>query len=135
MSKENDLDEIEKAKKEIAKEVILEEIKKSTIFETSNEDGDSFFKGVINHLMNIKNNVSTKTEYLSVNENFTGTKLQFLADCGNIPYLKEFMTIFETKRISLERKGRKELLIALKERQQELERERAEKLNSLSGSL
>lgn len=91
---------------------------------------DSYFKAIVNKLMS-EDNPSTKTEYLTVTENFVGAKLTFLSKYGNIPYLKDFVDTFETKRISLERKGRKELIMSLIERQQEIERQREVKMKSM----
>lgn len=82
-------------------------------FIPSSESGsDSFFKHIIKELFGL-NNISLKTEYLNVTENFVGTKLDFLSKYGNMPYLEEFMQKFEIKRVSLGRKGRKEILMAL----------------------
>ena len=85
----------------------------------SKDDADSFFRGVLNNLMNDKN-ISLKTEYLNVAENFSGAKLEFLSTYGNMPYLSEFIKIFETKRVSLERKSRKEIVMTLEKREQEI---------------
>lgn len=114
------------------KEELLKELQETEILETGKKDSESFFKSVLDQLMNL-NDMSTKTEYLNVNENFAGAKLHFLAKHGNIPYLLDFINIFEQKRVSLQRKGRKEILIALKERQQEIERERQVNVNKLMG--
>lgn len=104
--------------------------KDTYILEGEDTGGDSYFKSIVNMLMD-KTNPSTKTEYLNVKENFVGAKLSFLAIHGNIPYLQDFVNIFELKRISLERKGRKELIMSLVERQQELERQRDERLKQM----
>lgn len=81
---------------------------------------DSYFKNIVNALFDTKKNVSAKTEYMSVKENFSGAKLEFLADFCNMPYLHKFIHHLEIKRISLERKGRKEILMALEKREEEL---------------
>lgn len=105
----------------------------TTILNTTNPlDSDTFFKNIVNQL-NDKNNISLKTEYLNVTENFVGTKLEFLSKYGNMPYLKEFVNIFEIKRVSLERKGRKELIMALQNRQQEIEQQNKNLLNKQLG--
>jgi hypothetical protein len=75
----------------------------------------------------------TKTEYINTKENFVGAKLTFLARYGNIPYLEEFINIFERKRISLERKGRKEIIMALEKRQEEIDKQRESRLQSALG--
>lgn len=116
----------------ISPEKLLQQLESNNLIEDSQENSDSFFKAVINHLLSDKE-ISTKTEYLNVKENFAGAKLHFLAKHGNIPYLSDFIEIFERKRVSLQRKGRKELLLALKERQQEIEREKQMQLSMLGG--
>jgi hypothetical protein len=83
---------------------------------------DSFFKATVNQL-NSPKNIGMKTEYRDVNENFSGAKLHYLGQFCNMPYLKEFVEVFETKRVSLERKGRIEIIKALQERRQEIELE------------
>lgn len=112
---------------------IAESIKQNTITSKINEDdSDSFYKNVVNKLFDDKD-ISTKTEYLNVRENFVGAKLEFYAKYGNIPYLKFFIQELETKRVSLERKGRKEILMALQERKQEIEQQRLNNLRGLFG--
>lgn len=96
----------------------------------SDSSADSFFRTIINSLHD-KKNISTKTEYLNVNENFAGTRLEFYSQFAFMPFLKNFVEIFEEKRVSLERKGRKELIMALQEKQQEFNRERANKFSKL----
>lgn len=95
-------------------------------------NSDSYFKSVVTNLMDTKN-PSTKTEYRNVAENFTGAKLTFLALYGNIPLLSPFVDIFEIKRISLERKSRKELIMALVEREQEVRRQAENRTRGLLG--
>lgn len=110
---------------------IATDIKESTIVTTSDDNStDSYFRGVLDKLFDRKD-VSSKTEYLSVTENFAGAKIEFYARFGNMPYLNNFMNIFETKRISLERKGRKEILMGLQERKQEIENQRMSNLKNL----
>ena len=96
------------------------------------ENSDSFFRNVVNKLFD-NSEISLKTEYLNVTENFSGSKLEFLSAYGNMPYLKEFITIFEKKRVSLERKGRKEILMALQQRQEEIKQEQINKARSILG--
>lgn len=108
---------------------IVKDLKETGIIQASGSSTDSYFRGVLDKLFDTKD-VSSKTEYLNVPENFNGTKLEFYASFGNMPYLKNFMKTFETKRISLERKGRKEILMGLQERKQEMEAQRMENLRS-----
>ena len=96
------------------------------------ESNDSFFKTIINKLFD-KTDISLKTEYLNTMENFAGSKLQFLAKYGNMPYLNEFIDIFETKRVSLKRKGRQEIIMALQQKEQEDVSEKAQQLKSIFG--
>lgn len=82
-------------------------------------NSDNFFRAVIQEMMSEKN-ISLKTEYVNVNENFAGAKLEFLAKQGNMPYLKDFINILEIKRVSLERKSRIELIKAFEKRDEEV---------------
>lgn len=99
---------------EIAKK--LESIKKE--YGGSNKDVESFFTEVLKQLLQ-PDNISLKTEYLNVNENFAGVRLDFMAKYGGMPYLRDFINIFEQKRVSLERKSRKELVMVLEQRERE----------------
>jgi len=111
---------------------IAENIKNSTHIETTDKksDSDTFFRSILTQLFDTTQNVSAKTEYISLGENFTGAKLEYLSTLGNIPYLKEFINIFEIKRISYLRKGRQEIILALKEREQEV---RQQQINQMAG--
>lgn len=84
------------------------------------DESDNFFRAVVNKLLNAED-ISLKTEYLTVNENFAGAKLEFLAKYGNMPYLKDFIRILETKRVSLHRKSRIELIKAFERRDEEIQ--------------
>lgn len=86
------------------------------------KDIESFFTEVLKQLLN-KDNISLKTEYLNVNENFAGVRLEFLSRFANMPYLHDFIDIFEQKRVSLERKSRKEIVMVLEKREQEVQRQ------------
>jgi len=99
-------------------------------FEKSN-DADSFFKSVVNKLSPESEGISTKTEYLNVVENFSGSKLEFLADFGKMPYAKKFIHVWETKRISLERKGRIELVRIMEKREEELRFQQQQTANKI----
>lgn len=104
------------------------------IIETSpKSDADSFFRNAVNMLYDTKKDVSAKTEYLNVMENFAGAKLEFLADFCKMPYLRNFLEAWEIKRISLERKGRKEILLALEKRQEELNAQQSRMFSAFNG--
>jgi len=141
MDKQNQLIKEEKSTKEDKKKLNpviiehegmdidnLEEIKKaltdSKIFDykqESNKDmSDNFFRAVITEMMN-DNNISLKTEYLNQNENFSGSKLEFLSKYANMPQLHDFIKILETKRVSLNRKSRIELIKAFDKREEEIQ--------------
>ena len=98
----------------------------------NSENSDSFFRNLLNKLFD-KKDISLKTEYLNVMENFTGSKLEFLSKYGNMPYLNEFVDIFETKRVSLKRKGRQEIIMALQQREQELQAEQQQRFKTMFG--
>lgn len=100
--------------------------------ESGQNSSDSFFRWIITALFS-KENISLKTEYLNVNENFIGSKLEFLSKYGNMPYLSEFLEIFETKRVSLDRKGRKEILMALQKREEEIQQDKLRNMRGLLG--
>lgn len=85
----------------------------------SNDNSDNFFRAVIREFLN-DNSISLKTEFLNPNETFQATKLTFLAKYGNMPYLNDFLHILETKRVSLERKSRIELIKAFEKRDEEM---------------
>lgn len=110
----------------------LEDLDNTEISFENEETTDSFFKGIVDKLFDSEN-VETKTEYLSVKENFVGTKLSFLAKYGNIPYLAEFIKTFERKRISLNRRGRKEIIMALEKREEEIRKRRDDSLKNMLG--
>lgn len=120
-----------KKKKELTPEAIehkseleIEELKKLAEnidkfdFEPEKKDSETFYKIAIKELFN-NENVEQKTEWLNPLEVFEATKLQFLGDYGNIPILKDFISGLERKRISLNRKGREEIILSLQERRQE----------------
>lgn len=110
---------------------IAQNLQDTTIIETEQEEtSDTYFRAVLDKLFSVTN-VSSKTEYLNVKENFAGSKVEFFSSYGNMPYLKKFIEIFEIKRISLERKGRKEILLGLQERRQEIEQQRIENMRSM----
>lgn len=102
---------------------IAQDIKNSDVIPKSDDSADSFFREIIKSL-NDTDNISTKTEYLNVSENFAGTRLEFYSEFAFMPFLKNFVRTFETKRVSLERKGRKELIMALQEKHQEMKQDK-----------
>lgn len=114
--KETNISNLEDIKKLINTGKNLLEIKGGN---DSQFNSDSFFKEVITQLLS-GDNISLKTEYINQNENFAGSKLEFLAKFGNMPYLTDFIKIFETKRVSLGRKSRIELIKAFEKRDEEV---------------
>lgn len=90
---------------------------------------DSYFKAIINNLYS-KENISLKTEYMNEDENFSGAKLEFLtSECG-FHMGRAFLPIWEQKRVSLNRKSRQEIIMALWQRQNEIaEQERTKRLH------
>lgn len=96
------------------------------------DSADTFFRNVVQSLYSRKD-ISTKTEYLNVIENYIGTKLDFLSLYGNMPFLNKFINIFETKRVSLNRKGRQEIIMALQEKRQEEMQQRTNNLKNIFG--
>lgn len=112
--------------------VLAQEMQSTIVSSKNDNDSDTYFRNIVNSLDDRKK-ISTNTEYLSVQENFTGTKLEFLSQFAYMPFLKNFVEIFETKRVSLERKGRIEKIKALQERQQELKTERLQNLANVFG--
>lgn len=117
-------------------EEIINKLEQSNLIniqkDSSSDESDNFFRRVITEMLN-DNNISLKTEYLNANEVFTGVKLEFLAKKGNMPYLKDFVQIFETKRVSLERKSRIELIKAFEKRDEDLNAQN--RMNALKGFL
>lgn len=105
----------------------------NTILDIDNTDEDSFFKAVVSQLYN-NENVETKTENSGVRESFFLTRMSLIAKTYDVPIMGDFINILERKRISIDRKGRKELIVSLLERQQEIERQRAsQQANALGG--
>lgn len=105
-------------------EKLNKEIDINTILDVDKEDEDSFFKSVVTQMFNNKD-VETKSYNTGVKESFELARLSFLGERCNIPSMTEFVDRLERKRISIDRKGRIELVTALIERQQEIERKRA----------
>jgi len=99
------------------KESILN--KDSDIIYSDNDSSDNFFRAVIKEMLSDKN-IELKTEYVSLNENFAGAKLEFLAKYGNMPYLSDFLGILERKRVSLQRKSRIEMIKIFENRNEEI---------------
>lgn len=91
----------------------------SDIITTDKNTSDNFFRAVIDKMFN-SDDIELKTEYVSLNENFSGAKLEFLAKYGNMPYLHDFLNILERKRVSLGRKSRIELIKVFEKRDEEI---------------
>jgi hypothetical protein len=92
------------------------------VFENKSEDSDSYFRSIIDGL-NTTKDIETKTELLDVAETYGVSKMDFLGEITEEPTYKLFMAKFKVNRVSLKRRGRQELIMALVERQQERERE------------
>jgi hypothetical protein len=106
---------------EAIKEAISKVNNNSEYFNSKDDNmSDNFFRAVIMELLSDKN-ISLKTEYLSVNENFAGAKLEFLSKYANMPELSVFLKTLETKRVSLNRKSRIELIKAFDKRDEEVD--------------
>lgn len=90
--------------------------------EYTGDSGDinSYFTNVLDKLMS-KDDISLKTEYINVNENFAGVVLDFLGEYANMPYLNRFVELWEMKRVSLGRKSRKEMVMTLEKRETEVQ--------------
>lgn len=106
----------------------------NTILDTGKEDDDSLFKSIVTQLFN-NNDVETKSQNNGVRESFFLARMSFLGDHCNIPSMSAFVQRLERKRISIDRKGRTELVTALLERQQELERIRQAEQQKLLGKV
>lgn len=96
--------------------------------EKEESESNSFFRRIIDHLFSPAN-VSAKTEYLDEAENLYGSMLEFISVYADIPSLAEFVRTFETKRISLKRQGRIEIVKSLERRQEEVDFQRQQQFN------
>lgn len=104
---------------EIDKLKLLSESMNKFDFEPEDKkDNDTFYKLAIKELFNEKS-IETKTEWLNPSEVFVASKLSFIGVHADIPLMDEFIKVLERKRISLNRKGREEIILALQERRQE----------------
>ncbi len=110
------------------------EIDINTILETDKEDEDSFFKAVVTQLFD-NNNVETKSRNTGVEESYELAKLSHLGDWYCIPSMSAFVERLERKRISIDGKGRIELVTALVERQQEIERRQMDLQKKMLGGV
>ncbi len=97
-----------------------------------NDSSDSFFREVVKSLSDAKN-ISLKTEYLDVDENYDGARLEFLSKWGGMPYLKDFIHTLEIKRVSLERKGRIELIRTMEKRDEDLRLQQQNQFKNMLG--
>lgn len=84
----------------------------------SGNDADTYFKKVLEEFMSEKN-ISLKTEYTSVDEQFTATKLGYMINEGGFKFMQVFLPFWKRDRVSLLRKAREEIVMALWERQKE----------------
>lgn len=98
-------------------------------FDIESSKEETFYKIAIEKLFDNKD-IEQKTEFLNPAEVFASAKLQFLGDYGDIPLLSKFVTALEKKKVSLHRKGREEIILALQERRQE---ELEQRRNTLLG--
>lgn len=105
---------------------------KNNLVNVNTSDDKNYYKQVVDKLFDNKD-IELKTEYLSPPENFLGAKLSFLGNYGDIPFLCDFVETFERKRVSLMRKGRQEIIMALHERRREEQEEKQRNLMSMFG--
>lgn len=115
--------EIEEAKTNVNIDKV-KNIYNSNLMELSdkNNDSESLFASVVEDLRSPVN-LSAKTEFMDNKEVFVISKMDFLGNAFDFPALRKFTQIFKYNRISLQRKGRKEIIMAMTERRQEIERE------------
>lgn len=83
------------------------------------EDSDSFYRAVLTHLMAVEKDMSTKTEFNDDREVFAASKLEFMGLFAGVPLAKDILNIIEKKRVSKERKGRKEIIMSVNRREEE----------------
>ena len=77
-----------------------------------------------------------KTEYKDELGVVDGSKVDFLAKYGNMPYAKDFLDILETRKLSLQRKSREEMWKHAEKRQEEIENQRQkDQLKYLKGEI
>ena len=113
---------LEKINEETAKELKLKEIPLQEVININPESSqyaDTFFKKVIEELFS-GDNIDLKTEYLNEDEQFEGTKLAFLSEQCGFEMIKNFLPLWERKRVSFQRKSRQEIVMGLWERQKEV---------------
>lgn len=79
---------------------------------------ETFYKLAIKELFN-EESTETKTEWLNIGEVFSASKLSYMGKYGDVPLVEDFIKVLEKKRVSLKRKGREEIILALQERRQE----------------
>lgn len=96
------------------------------------DSSDSFFREVVKSLSDPKN-ISLKTEYLDVEENYDGARLEFMSKWAGMSYLHDFIKTLEIKRVSLERKGRIELIRTMEKRDEELRLQQQTQFKSMLG--
>jgi hypothetical protein len=113
-------------------EAFTKAVQDSETIEGGGGDASTFFRSILKQFFSTKN-IGMKTEYLNVYENYIGAKLDFLSAEIDMPYMNRFIKMFEIKRVSLERKGRKELLMSIQERNKEIEEQKMSQLKSFFG--
>ena len=116
----------------------IEEIKsriniiKNEMSEESVAEIDSFYKHLVDKLTS-SDDIELKTEYKGINENFASVRISFFAKYYNMPYLLDMINILERKRLSLDRKSRKELVMSLENREKEIKIEQEKKIGNMFG--
>lgn len=114
INNDNYSEDVKNLNKFIKNDDLVEIQKPNTISEI-----DNIFRAIIQEFFN-DNNISLKTEYVSLNENFAGAKLEFLSKYANVPLMHDFLKTLETKRVSLNRKSRIEMIKVFDKRDEEI---------------
>lgn len=128
---ELDLTELQQLAKDTNKNIFLTDNNTANL---DNSVAERFFGKVIDNLSNDKN-ISLKTEYLSPEEQFAGTKLDFMIKKMGFTFAKTLMFNFEKKRVSLFRKSRTEMVNVLWEKEKERQRLETEEHNKKIGMM
>lgn len=77
---------------------------------------DGYFQQIICELMSDKN-ISLKTEYLNQDEQFDGSKIDFMIKKGGFTFAKTHLHNWKKDRVSLGRKSRIEIVTSLWDRE------------------
>lgn len=83
------------------------------------EVSDTFFRRALEE-QNSPENIAMKSEYRNVRENFSGTKLDFMGKFLFMPYASAFIEMQLRHRVSLERKGRRENILLMERREEDI---------------